>query len=400
MNNKLFIRNLSFKTTEQQLKEEFSKFGKITECVIPKDRESGQSRGFGFVTFEVEDSATTAILKMNGKELNGRNITVQFSDPNRRTRQTSQQPGANDRRTKNVQTDGRQNNRTQNLNMPEFYLPSDTLSNINHNDIDNFALKFHKFPRFEKDKFLFYKTHRGEERINDTEFNFSGVPFDNLNKEILKSAQFLFPNTNKFGLKIDWRLAIGLGTESVYETSMTLHPIYGFPYIPGQALKGITRSWIIRNLIANENDLADQDKNAGEKLEKKAFQNETFCILFGCPKESILKKEHQGSVTFFDSFPIEKPNLKVDIMNPHYDPYYSKGKPPADYYNPKPIYFLTVEDAKFQFVIGLRETDNTKVDDFGSGKNSVLELTGKYLKKALQNQGIGAKTAVGYGYFK
>lgn len=276
----------------------------------------------------------------------------------------------------------------------EFYLPSDTASNFHHNEIENFALKFNKFPRFEKDKFLFYKTDRGTEVFNDTTFNFDKIDFYKLISKIIHSAETLFGSTFKkfHDLKVDWRLAVGLGTESVYETSMTLHPIYGFPYIPGQALKGITRSWII-------------NEKFNSKEEDAIANSETFCRMFGCPKmadrnkKSALGKDYQGSVVFFDAFPTSVPKLKVDIMNPHYSPYYSEGKPPADYYNPIPIYFLTVEDTEFQFIFGILDKLNIEVDDFNGGKDTILNLTEKYLREALQNQGVGAKTAVGYGYF-
>jgi len=49
-------------------------------------------------------------------------------------------------------------------------------------------------------------------------------------------------------LKPDWRLIVGLGNESIYETSMTLHHIYGFPYIPGSAIKGVTRNYYINDI--------------------------------------------------------------------------------------------------------------------------------------------------------
>ncbi|MCX7874624.1 MAG: type III-B CRISPR module RAMP protein Cmr6 [Melioribacteraceae bacterium] len=274
--------------------------------------------------------------------------------------------------------------------MPELYVPSDTSKIIKREEILNFSLKFHKFARFDKDKFSFYKTDKGQTIYNDvSSFQFNGIKFKKLCDEILDSAKILFgKNHHSENLEIDWRLAIGLGTESVYETSINLHPIYGFPYIPGQAVKGIVRSCVIIEHF--------------ESKEEKAFNNATFCYLFGCPKESVLKKEHQGSIVFFDAFPTAKPNLKVDVMNPHYGPYYSdktNTKPPADYYNPVPIFFVTVENTAFQFIIGISENDN-EVGRIGNVGGTYLDLGKKFLKEALTQKGIGAKTAVGYGYFK
>jgi CRISPR-associated protein Cmr6 len=270
------------------------------------------------------------------------------------------------------------------------FIPDETNNVITQNSVDNFSLKLNKFAQFDEDKFSFYKTEKGGSNYNNVEgFKFNGVKFHLLCKEISESAKILFPNFNeKLELEIDWRLAIGLGTESVYETSINLHPIYGFPFIPGQAVKGIVRSWIIQEHFDSE--------------EKKAFQNEAFCYLFGCPKESVLKKEHQGSLVFFDAYPTSAPNLKVDVMNPHYAPYYSDNsnkKPPADYYNPVPIFFVTVEKTKFQFIIGIRDSEN-EVGRIKSIGGTYFELGKQFLKEALTQKGVGAKTAVGYGYFK
>ncbi|KAM4809536.1 cold-inducible RNA-binding protein A-like [Rhinophrynus dorsalis] len=73
---KLFVGGLSFETTEQSIEEVFCKYGKITDVVVVKDRETQRSRGFGFVTFENTDDAKDAMLAMNGKSVDGRQIRV------------------------------------------------------------------------------------------------------------------------------------------------------------------------------------------------------------------------------------------------------------------------------------------------------------------------------------
>ncbi|KAM4628791.1 cold-inducible RNA-binding protein B-like isoform 2-T5 [Polymixia lowei] len=73
---KLFVGGLSFDTTEQSLEDVFAKYGQISEVVVIKDRETQRSRGFGFVTFENPDDAKDAMLAMNGKSLDGRQIRV------------------------------------------------------------------------------------------------------------------------------------------------------------------------------------------------------------------------------------------------------------------------------------------------------------------------------------
>jgi CRISPR-associated protein Cmr6 len=147
------------------------------------------------------------------------------------------------------------------------------------------------------------------------------------------------------------------------ETNLCLHRIYGFPIIPGSAVKGVTRAWA----LLGENLKEDED---------------LFCRVLGTT-------EQQGQVIFFDAYPTQVPKLELDILNPHYGPYYSdrqKRTPPADYHSPVPTYFLTVANGTtFQFAIASKD-------------NCVAERAVQWLKKGLTNLGIGGKTAAGYGF--
>ncbi|BBN03518.1 hypothetical protein MPTK1_2g24130 [Marchantia polymorpha subsp. ruderalis] len=71
-----FVGGLAWATSDSRLEEAFRVFGAVTESKIISDRETGRSRGFGFVTFADENAMKEAIESMNGKELDGRNITV------------------------------------------------------------------------------------------------------------------------------------------------------------------------------------------------------------------------------------------------------------------------------------------------------------------------------------
>ena len=237
-----------------------------------------------------------------------------------------------------------------------------------------------------------------------------------LDSETLKCRLSEFKEQYKgtFDSETDWRLAIGLGQASVFETSITLHHIYGIPYIPASAVKGILRSWIIIKYFSNNGkDLKDAECNA--------YQNLSFCRIFGAPakpqecKESAIREYYKnnfdkdidaymGDIVFFDAFPTKVPTVSVDIMNPHYQPYYNDDDaktPPADWFNPVPIFFLTIKNTGFQFLFGIRKgRDNFKVEINGENKGNVIEFLSNELKEALTNHGIGAKTAVGYGRFK
>lgn len=73
---KLFVGGLPFSTTDDELKEAFAQFGTVASAVVIRDRDTGRSKGFGFVEFESDDEGKAAQDAMNGKELGGRTVTV------------------------------------------------------------------------------------------------------------------------------------------------------------------------------------------------------------------------------------------------------------------------------------------------------------------------------------
>jgi cold-inducible RNA-binding protein len=81
MNNKLFVGNLSFNTTENDLQDAFAAFGTVTETNLMMDRMTNRPRGFGFVTMSSDAEAQKAMEAMNGKEVDGRALTVNVARP-------------------------------------------------------------------------------------------------------------------------------------------------------------------------------------------------------------------------------------------------------------------------------------------------------------------------------
>ena len=73
---KLYVGNLSFETTENDLQDLFEQHGKVTDVALINDKTTGRSRGFGFVTMADAASATAAVNAFNGKEVQGRTLTV------------------------------------------------------------------------------------------------------------------------------------------------------------------------------------------------------------------------------------------------------------------------------------------------------------------------------------
>jgi cold-inducible RNA-binding protein len=76
MSKKLFVGGLSWGTDDEGLRRAFERFGQISEAKVISDRETGRSRGFGFVTFENDQDAMSALSEMDGKEIDGRAIKV------------------------------------------------------------------------------------------------------------------------------------------------------------------------------------------------------------------------------------------------------------------------------------------------------------------------------------
>ena len=232
-------------------------------------------------------------------------------------------------------------------------LLAQNVRSIQIHDIDNFNLKLYKAQRFdsEKDKFYFFKNDKRTSKegvVSGDSFlirpNYGDLDFNQINKRLATQANMY--NNEKIEFQPDWRMIVGIGGGSVYEVSMTLHHLYGCPYIPASSIKGLVRSWIIQNCFGTEG--GDETKPSSEA---EAFnKSKLLCDIFGCAEktdykidivgkkdkvtkseDSYYKKqknqegfdEKQGDVIFFDAFPTNAPNIEVDIMNVHYQDYYS-----------------------------------------------------------------------------
>jgi cold-inducible RNA-binding protein len=81
MSNRLFVGNLSFQTTENDIQDAFAAFGTVTEANLMMDRTTNRSRGFAFVTMGTPEEAQKAIDGLNGKDIDGRALTVNVAKP-------------------------------------------------------------------------------------------------------------------------------------------------------------------------------------------------------------------------------------------------------------------------------------------------------------------------------
>jgi len=83
MSSKLYVGNLPFSSDAAQLRNVFGEFGEVVDAVVITDRDTGRSRGFGFVEMANDSEAQSAISAMNGSDLDGRQLTVNVAKPRR-----------------------------------------------------------------------------------------------------------------------------------------------------------------------------------------------------------------------------------------------------------------------------------------------------------------------------
>ena len=315
---------------------------------------------------------------------------------------------------------------------PAVYpMPQDVTAALKNQPCGNFSLQFYRFvPKPEKDKKgAAWKAvlEAGNKLYNNEDAR------EFLKRQALLGASMrqIYGNNNviEFQGVTKSRLSIGFGNTGPLDTGLTLQRLYCLPYLPAAAIKGVCRARaldeIARSLGAPalspeekqrlnekkrktplehlENWLVSKEKNRKQAWENFLQRMQEYNPDMGAEqpeKEAIDflnvfgSQDTRGKVIFYDAFPVEITRclFDLDIINPHYQPYYeSKGKkPPADYYSPVPINFLTVAPGvQFQFVI--------------TGKNDAndsLQKAQVWLQNALSENGIGAKTALGYGEIK
>lgn len=206
--------------------------------------------------------------------------------------------------------------------------------------------------------------------------------------------------TCSFQAQLISRLAIGLGLPNRTENGLWLDHTHGLPLIPGSVLKGVSQDYAL--LL-----------KGGGALPAVCRRDPELTALFGAQTPETPDRffqARQGQVIFFEALPVlrERDNpFDLDIINPHYQPYYAEGQPPADYYSPVPNVFLTVKPGTgYHFALAAREADFTWKDPSGQehhcqiAASDLLQRALTYLKGALTHVGVGAKTSLGYGRFR
>ncbi len=256
----------------------------------------------------------------------------------------------------------------------KYPLPVDTRSILDKNLLKttNFSLLFNKYVNSWQDNWQMKEEDSKKFRQALTNFKFNKefiVNVINRQHAMIRGLKDSSWYVESLTAVTDSRLIIGLGGASVIETGMTLHPLYGFPYLPGSGLKGLARAYAEIGVHAQEEELFEVF-GSEDKDPRHATNN------------------RQGKVFFMDGLPTSFPKLELDIMNPHYGDYYQGKKLPADYMNPVPVTFLAVASGEeFSFTIISKEKE-------------LAEKGRQWLGDGLTELGAGGKTNIGYGYFR
>ncbi|AUI36558.1 MULTISPECIES: type III-B CRISPR module RAMP protein Cmr6 [Geobacillus] len=176
----------------------------------------------------------------------------------------------------------------------------------------------------------------------------------------------------KLKARLSGRIVHGLGAGHVRETSLTIHPVYGLPYIPASSLKGLVRHWFIEAYCEGD--------------EKRLGEHEDGRAIFGT-------QGNKGQVQFYDIFLIDGLRLEKDVLAVHMKEYYEGKNAATDNQKPVPVSFWTVMAAEADIYLtayGFRDDEKTA---------RLLEAASLYTKQALMEWGIGSKTSSGYGRF-
>ena len=224
---------------------------------------------------------------------------------------------------------------------------------------------------------------------------------------------------------LESKMLIGIGSGSLYnvfEVGLSWDYIYDLPYIPASAIKGAMRSWAIRKCVENNKDLQDRRRCFEGVLdlfgscigvipsidENTWFKDQE--VFGGIPKSKLA---FMGNLFVADSYPISKGRgligyglLEPDIMTPHY---YSRGKVVRDEFevSPNPLPYLSIAPGtRFRFIIGVRSRRANKefINDFSTRlfnkEISSLSILVAMILATTLREGLGAKTAKGYGCFR
>lgn len=203
------------------------------------------------------------------------------------------------------------------------------------------------------------------------------------------------PEACSFVLKTGARLMVNMAKGFHENANINLHRNFGYPEIPGSVVKGCA-AHCAREILWSEETSDEKQRNIAKKIIR----------IFGFPtndekldnflRKNIPEKEISncaGKIAFFSAIPwLKRPSLEIDVLTPHHSQYYKGEKRKAtDDEAPVPSFFLSIA-AGSEFLFSLKIVNDGTPNDLAFAKD--------ILKKSLIENGIGAKTAAGYGWFE
>lgn len=188
------------------------------------------------------------------------------------------------------------------------------------------------------------------------------------------------------------RLAVNLAGGILENANICLHPHFGYPYLPGSAVKGLARhaAWCKWNEAKGQlkKDLAKRIATVfGYPTGDKSLDD----ALEADEDASAEKKDHAGCVAFLGAFPEDKANIEVDVLTCHHAKYYSGSKPQATDDESPNVQAFPVVASGTTFCFPL-----VPLRDCGEAE---MQAAKTWLLEAIEVNGAGAKTAAGYGWF-
>lgn len=314
------------------------------------------------------------------EDINGKNVTFDIENIKKRKRAINIKILGNEKKkVKTVKVEESASKNEFIENSIDFYLPKDTQEVLNEDkfQFENYTLWYNKIVRNDGDNKILHDFYENN-KVKSCKINYSKAIVLKLKLLQNDTAIGLFGKQafQKLTYKADTKLLIGIGGGNPFGNvpSITLHHIYGIPYIPASTLKGITRSFYIYK------------EHKGK--EKEALKDQRFIKWFGTSEGS----GKRGTIIFLDAFPINEPTIEFEPISPHYGSYYtSQGKqPPVDYDQVIPLFVPAIVETEFDIYFGYCK-DLTQDD---------LEQIKEYVIDAIQWIGVGAKTSSGYGIGK
>lgn len=306
---------------------------------------------------------------------------------------------------------------------PSFAVPADTRRFLTPEQVrkcDNFSLLLHRY--------LPYEAINGDELVNDRGRPektvrawwlgeiLSRFSLDEKDEKDKESAEFQKAykattdrwnirtrGSKRFPMELVSRMIVGLGGKGPLEIGLTVDYLTGLPYIPGSALKGLTRNYALYLIAESMGKTLTGDQRDVETLETLdaeliAGKHDQQNPMFGLYRVLFGSQEQAGQAVFHDAILSGAPGAVygLDVMTPHFKAWYNSGnsgkKPeaPHDADDPNPVVFIAVNaGCQFAFAVGWRGDPNPDAHKFARD----------LLESALQDFGVGSKTAAGYGYF-